>query len=127
MHQQSDAVGVPPSRDSTISSQRAHRVPATPSEQSSNTQESDHLPPIVPPPANVFRHRLTNGSNSNNGFHLNNHKSPPTSARKHISKTMNTTTTIKKSVNGGPVTINGSSPQSSRTTSSESHRKVYFR
>jgi len=102
-------------------------VSQTPSEKSSHTSENDHLPPIVhPPAAAVLQHHLTNGSTITNGFHLKNNQSPPTSARKHITKTMNTPTTIKKSVNGGPVIVNGSLSQSSRTTSSESQRKVKF-
>jgi hypothetical protein len=85
--------------------------------------ESEHLPPIVSPPVNAFRHQSTNGSTY--GFQSNSKKSPPTSAKKYITKTMNTSTTIKKAVKGGPVILNGSTlSESSRTTTSESHRKV---
>jgi hypothetical protein len=86
--------------------------------------ESEHLPPIIPPPANAFRHHLPNGSTSTHGFQLNNHKSSPTSDRKYIPKTMNTMTTMKKSVTGGPVISNGIPHKSTRTPSSESSRRV---
>jgi len=101
-------------------------VSQTPSEKSSHTPESGHLPPIVHPPATAARHHLTNGSTFTHGFQLKNNQSSPTSARKHITKTMNIPTTIKKSVNGGPVIVNGSTSQSSRTITSESQRKVKF-
>lgn len=101
----------------------AQRGPATPSDRSSHVSENDHLPPIVPPPGANFRHHIHNGSP--HAVHFNNTaKSPPASPKKYVTKTANTTTTIKKAAKGGPVMQNGSPLQMTRTASSESNRKV---
>ena len=91
--------------------------------------ENEHLPPIVPPPAATFRHRLHNGST--HAVHLNNHttmattsRSPPASPKKYVTKTANTTTTMKKSIKGGPVMQNGSQTHFNRTDSGDRNRKV---
>ena len=123
LHQQPDAVAVPPSRGSTFSRQTAQHMPATPSDRSSHASENDHLPPIVPPPGANFRHHLHNGST--HAVHFNNTaKSPPASPKKYVTKTANTTTTIKKAVKGGPIMQNGPPTHMTRTGSSESNRKV---
>lgn len=107
-------------------------MPATPSEKSSHTTDSDHLPPIVHPPTNTFRHHIPN--NSTHGFQLIERKpspSPPSPTssvspspqKKTLGKTTSVPTTIKKSVTGGLVQNNGTTP-SSRVATSESNRKV---
>ena len=129
LHQQPDAVAVPPSRGSTFSRQRTQRELTSPSDKSSNTHESEHLPPIIPPPATAFRHHLPNGTNSTHGFQLNNNhnNSSPTSDKKYFPKTMNTTTTVKKTLGGGPVISNGTPVRSTRTNSRESSNRVKFK
>jgi len=105
-------------------------MPATPSEKSSHITDNDHLPPIVHPPANTFRHHIPN--NSTHGFQLIERKpSPPSPGsslspvpqRKTFAKTTSVPTTIKKSVTGGFAQNNGTA-SSSRTATSESNRKV---
>jgi hypothetical protein len=120
LHQQHDAIS--PSRGSTFSRQGTQHDPEITSDKSSYITETEHLPPLTRPPATKLRHHLTNGNT--HGFHFNNNQSPSTSAKKFITKTMSTTTTVKKAVKGGPVLANGTLSQSSRTTTSESHRKV---
>ncbi|CAF4369204.1 unnamed protein product [Rotaria socialis] len=111
------------SRASTLSRQQKRRLPATPSEVSSNTIESEHLPPIVPPPARVFRHNSNNDLNSIRRSLLSS-KPSSTVPKKYITKTMSTTTTMKKTINGGPVNLNGKSSQITRTASSESNQRI---
>ena len=82
LHQQPDAVAVPPSRGSTVSRQHAHRVPASPSDKSSNTVESDHLPPILPLPLNTFR-RVPDGVTSTHGFQLYNNTNTKNELNRH--------------------------------------------
>lgn len=98
---------------------------ATAFDTSSNTIESEHLPPIVPPPATAFRNYSTNSVTSKHSPILTD-KLPSTPTKKYITKTMSTTTTIKKPINGHHVPKHGPSFESSRTISSESNKRVSF-
>ena len=103
-------------------------MPASPSEKSTSSAEYEHLPPILPPSNAVFRHYQPNGPSSTHGFHLNHNKSASTS-RKYITKTMNTTTTVKKPLNGGPAllhTTSSSSQSPKKIANDHNNRRVTF-
>lgn len=110
MHQQQDAVGVPSSRGSTISRQRAG--PDTPSDKSTHSVPNERLPPILPPPSSSFRYRIPNGElNQSRAFQSTNYRASPTSPKRYIPKSMSTTTTVKRPlVHGGPIVSNGTPP-----------------
>jgi hypothetical protein len=100
-----------------------HQQLITPSDKTSSTIKSEHLPPIRHSQvASVFRQHPTNRFISRRGvqFLLEYNKSPARPSKQYITKTMLSTTT-KKPI---PIGSNGILTQSTRSLSSDSNKRV---
>jgi hypothetical protein len=119
-----DHVVVSPSRGSTFIKKRIHRDVTTPSDKTSSTIESEHLPPIRHSQvASEFRQHSTNDFNSRRAVQilLKYNKSSARPSKNYIKKTMSTATTVKKPV---PIGTNGILSKSVRSYSSDSNKRV---